>query len=160
MRERDEYGRFREVQHDKFHKGYKVVYMPDHPHSRANGYVYEHILNAEKKIGCSLADNEVVHHIDGNKLNNSPDNLMVFSSQSEHDKWHWQRRSNRYSASDGKVYTIKELADITGSDYFTVYQRIKRLGWTADNVLTGRKKKSPYMSSRRDRKVRGGTAER
>ena len=148
MKERNEKGRFCTVQRDKFHKGYKVIYMPKHPHSRMNGYVYEHILVAESKLGRPLYENEVVHHIDGNKLNNSPDNLMVFSSQREHDKWHWEKRSARYQTSDGKSYTIKELANISGADYYTVYQRIKRLGWTADNVLTGRKRKSPYSVRR------------
>jgi HNH endonuclease len=29
-----------------------------------------------------------VHHIDGNIRNNTPENLMVFSSQKEHAEWH------------------------------------------------------------------------
>lgn len=47
-----------------------------------------HRTMAEKKLGRKLKSGEVVHHIDGNKRNNTPDNLMVFSSQSEHAKWH------------------------------------------------------------------------
>jgi len=38
----------------------------------------------EKKLGRRLKPNEVVHHKDGNPLNNSPDNLKVYRSQSEH----------------------------------------------------------------------------
>lgn len=139
MKERDDKGRFCTVQRDKFHKGYKVIYMPKHPHSRMNGYVYEHILVAESKLGRPLYENEVVHHIDGNKLNNSPDNLMVFNSQREHDKWHWERRSNRYYASDGKSYTIKEIAEKTNQNYMKVYQRLVKLGWTADETIAGKR---------------------
>jgi hypothetical protein len=38
----------------------------------------------EITIGRALEKHEVVHHIDGNPSNNSPDNLMVLKSQSEH----------------------------------------------------------------------------
>lgn len=50
--------------------------------------VHEHRIIAEKKIGRKLKKGEVVHHIDGNKRNNDPNNLMVFSSQAEHAAWH------------------------------------------------------------------------
>lgn len=49
---------------------------------------HEHRVVAEKKLGRKLRDGEVVHHIDGNKRNNDPDNLMVFSSQAEHASYH------------------------------------------------------------------------
>ena len=39
-----------------------------------------------------LAGEEVVHHIDGNKRNNSPENLRVFESQSDHAKFHAEFR--------------------------------------------------------------------
>ena len=39
---------------------------------------------AERKLGRKLLKEEVVHHIDRNKHNNSPENLLVFSNHSEH----------------------------------------------------------------------------
>lgn len=42
---------------------------------------------AEKKIGRELEPGEIVHHIDGNKKNDDPDNLMVIT-QSEHIREH------------------------------------------------------------------------
>ena len=50
--------------------------------------IHEHRIIAERKLGRKLQQGEVVHHIDGNKRNNRPENLQVFSSQAEHAKWH------------------------------------------------------------------------
>ena len=58
--------------------GYKIVY-------RNGKRMVEHRAVAEKMIGRPLKKNEVVHHIDGNRSNNSPDNLIVMTS-TEHDK--------------------------------------------------------------------------
>lgn len=49
---------------------------------------HEHRAVAEQMLGRPLRKGEVVHHMDGNKRNNSPDNLRVFPSQSEHAKYH------------------------------------------------------------------------
>ena len=49
---------------------------------------HEHRVVAEQMLGRPLRKGEVVHHIDGNKRNNAPENLMVFPSQAEHVKWH------------------------------------------------------------------------
>lgn len=68
---------------------YWMILMPEHPRAKNNsGYVYEHILVAEQKLGRPLRKGEVVHHIDGNGLNNDPNNLLVLPSQSEHMKIH------------------------------------------------------------------------
>ena len=47
-------------------------------------YVHRHV--EEMKLGRSLRPGEVVHHKDGNPLNNSPKNLKVYRSQKEHMK--------------------------------------------------------------------------
>jgi hypothetical protein len=43
-----------------------------------------HRIVAEQKLGRPLQKGEVVHHIDGNRHNNHPDNLMILPSQSAH----------------------------------------------------------------------------
>lgn len=71
--------------------GYVKVYSPKNYHTDRNGYVYEHRQVAEYKMGRLLLPNEVVHHVDGNKRNNSPNNLRVMD-RSEHSKLHSKGR--------------------------------------------------------------------
>jgi hypothetical protein len=48
---------------------------------------HEHRIVAEELLGRPLERNEIVHHIDGNKHNNDPANLLVMT-QSEHVRLH------------------------------------------------------------------------
>lgn len=68
--------------------GYILQYAPWHPFARKGGFVYQHRLVAEQKLGRLLRPGEVVHHIDGDKANNDPENLQVFPSNIEHMRLH------------------------------------------------------------------------
>ena len=72
--------------------GYRAVFFPDHHRAWSTGYVHVHIIVAEQKLGRRLHDKEVVHHKNGNKLDNSPENLDVLSSHSEHAVIHGAER--------------------------------------------------------------------
>jgi len=67
--------------------GYRYIYLPDHPDATNSGYVAEHRLVAEISNGRRLLKDEDVHHINFNKLDNDPKNLMVLTS-SEHARLH------------------------------------------------------------------------
>ncbi len=54
--------------------------------------VHAHRTVAERMLNRKLKPGEVVHHIDGNKRNNNPNNLMVFESQAAHAKWHSEHK--------------------------------------------------------------------
>lgn len=62
---------------------------------------HEHRIVAEKILGRELKPGEIVHHVDGDKRNNDPSNIMVFGSQSEHMKWHLEN-DPRFKIGGGK----------------------------------------------------------
>ena len=68
--------------------GYKEVYVNrTHPYRPNQNWVREHIIIVENHIGRKLKENEVVHHIDGDKDNNNISNLDV-CTVSEHNNCH------------------------------------------------------------------------
>lgn len=67
--------------------GYKLIYSDE---LRAIGkypYILEHRFNVEKHIGRKLFNFEVIHHINGNKIDNRIENL-VLTNKSLHAKLH------------------------------------------------------------------------
>jgi hypothetical protein len=68
--------------------GYVLVNVGvDHHLARSTGYALEHRLVAEEMLGRSLAEGEVVHHVNGVKDDNRPENLMVFQTHSDHVRY-------------------------------------------------------------------------
>lgn len=58
-------------------KGYVYRWAPDHPQADALGRVLEHRLVAEMVLGRPLQPDEDVHHRNGIKGDNRPENLEV-----------------------------------------------------------------------------------
>ena len=67
--------------------GYVYVYAPEHPNKNAAGYVLEHRLVMEQTLGRLLEKWENVHHLNGIRDDNRPENLVTIT-RSEHMKVH------------------------------------------------------------------------
>ena len=123
--------------------GYIYEFFPSHPNCNAWGYLPQHRLVAEGYLGRILDRKEVVHHKDGNRLNNSPENLEVMT-QNEHQKLHARERAAIQKArlTESAVQealqgrSIKEAGAYLGVNHQTLRNRFP-------DLIAPRKRKSP-----------------
>ena len=106
----------------------------------SNGYVlwggtYVHRIVAAAMLDRPLARGEVVHHRDGDKTNNHPDNLQVFPSHSLHmhaerDRrvWWTPERDSTLRALRAAGLTARAIAAEMGSTKAAVDVRVQTIG--------------------------------
>lgn len=68
-------------------KCYRLIYKPEHPACSKRGYVREHRLVMEESINRYLSANEIVHHKNGDTLDNRIENLQLMTGE-EHRREH------------------------------------------------------------------------
>ena len=68
--------------------GYWLIWKPNHPFHNKQNYVRQSRLLAEKIIGRYLTSKEQIHHINGIKDDDRPENLYLFDCLGEHMRYH------------------------------------------------------------------------
>jgi len=72
------------------HRGWRAFQRKGSTYPK-DGARHRHRLVAERWLGRLLAPGEVVHHLDEDRQNASPENLAVFPNQSMHARCHQDR---------------------------------------------------------------------
>jgi hypothetical protein len=67
--------------------GYTELFMPWHPNALRSGYIREHVWVMSRMVGSPVPKGFEVHHMDGDKQNNSPSNLML-CTRAQHQHMH------------------------------------------------------------------------
>jgi len=94
---------------------YMQILSHGHPNTDKDGYVQEHRLVMEKRIGRYLTKDEIVHHLDGNGHNNDISNLQL-TTKKEHFKDHFDA-VKKLEDLQTELLRLKTLLDVNGIPY-------------------------------------------
>ena len=74
--------------------GYVTTIQHGHPRAhRRTGHVMQHILIAEAAVGAPLSAPAEVHHVNSNRADNAPNNLVVCQDHAYHMLLHRRQRA-------------------------------------------------------------------
>lgn len=78
-------------------RGYVIIYLPGHSEASASGWAFEHRVVVSSLLGRPLREQEIVHHLDGDRANNSPNNLFLTDRHDHFRLFHTPPRRRKTS---------------------------------------------------------------
>lgn len=91
--------------------GYVLIRVDkDHPLADVRGYAYEHRIVAEQIVGRPLRKGEQVHHRDGDKTNNAPENLEILTAAQHRYEHRSQTPKSQALKKPGEINTQETCA--------------------------------------------------
>jgi len=94
--------------------GYIHKLLPNHPRANIAGYVCEHILIWEQANGRPLPDGWCIHHLNGIRKDNRPENLFALPRRSHHGYLVSQAERKRIRALESELKAIKAQGVFNG----------------------------------------------
>lgn len=73
--------------------GYVKIYKPEHHKADNRGRIYEHTLICENALGKLLPDGAEIHHVNENRGDNSPGNIVLCQDSAYHSLLHQRARA-------------------------------------------------------------------
>ena len=121
-------------------EGYLMIHLKNHPMAGHNGYVYLHRLIYAEYIGRNLKSDEIIHHKNGNKLDNRIENLQLVN-MSQHRTIHNLTKIYKHKANPTIIkglylngYSGRQIASILNIGKSTVLSCIKESGLSRSNM--------------------------
>lgn len=96
--------------------GYILIRHREHHRANSSGYVWEHIVAWEEANRRPLPDGWIIHHINGRKKDNHPQNLMAMPRKSHHYALLLQACRKRIRELEAELNGYKSQRILGGND--------------------------------------------
>lgn len=100
--------------------GTVMLLRPDHPNTDTKGYIPEHRWIAEQKMDSRLSTDAEVHHRNGDRNDNRPENLVVCEDHAYHALLH-QRKNALENCGHANWFRCRHCGEYEPGDDMYIY---------------------------------------
>lgn len=97
-------------------RGYVLIWKPNHPRADKGGYIAEHVLAWEEAHGKPVPRGWIIHHLNGIKTDNRPENLVALPSQKHYDVL--RAKAERIRSLEIEVKKLKDALEKNQSIFY------------------------------------------